>query len=197
MQDGRLARSEVSKKAILNAATSIVATDGLSCLTHRAVAATAGVSHALVTYHFATAVALRQAVFGHTIDRLTGELELLLADLHDSSQVPRMGSDLAVRMVTDLRAETLTAYELMLAASRDPDLRPVAVALTDRIADLLEPVAGDRDRAKAASLALLGNVLASMATEADHDLQAFRAGIMQLIDHFDPTAVVTPASIRG
>lgn len=185
-QDGRLARSEASKKAILNAATSIVETSGLSSLTHRAVAAAAGVSHALVTYHFATAAALRLATFDHAIVRLTGELELLLADLPDPSGVPRMGSDLAVRMVTDLRAEAFTAYELLLAASRDPELRPVALGLTDRIADLLEPVAGSRDRAKAASIALLGNVLASMAIGADLELEAFRADLVLLIDHFDP-----------
>jgi hypothetical protein len=97
-----------------------------------------------------------------------------------------MGSDLAVLMVTDLRAETLTTYELMLAASRDPELRPLALALTDRIADLLEAVTGDRYRAKAASIALLGNVLAGLATGADHDLPALRADIGHLIENFDP-----------
>jgi len=186
IQDGRVTRGEASKKAILRAAVSIVAAQGLSDLTHRAVAAAAGVSHALVTYHFATAAALRRATFGHSIDRLTDELEALLEDLHDPSDVPRMGSDLAVLMVTDLRAETLATYELMLAASRDPELRPLALALTDRIADLLEAVAGDRDRAKAASIALLGNVLASLATGADDDLPALRAGVGHLIENFDP-----------
>lgn len=186
MQDGRLTRSEASKKAILNAAISIVETAGLSCLTHRGVAAAAGVSHALVTYHFATAAALRRATFGHANDRLTGELSLLLADLQDPTGVPRMGSEFAVRMVTGLRAEAFTTYELLLAASRDPELQPIAIALIDGIADLLEPATGDRERAKSASIALLGNVLASMATGMDHDLEAFRVGVGQLIDHFDP-----------
>lgn len=185
-QDGRAARSAASKKAILSAATTIVASHGLSGLTHRAAAAGAGVSDALVTYHFPTAAALRQATFAHTTDRLVCELERLLAQMNDPGEVPQMAGDLAVRMVTDLRAETFTTYELMLAASRDPDLRPHALALTDRVADLLEPVAEDRGRAKAASIALLGNVLTSMATGADHDLSAFRTGVAELIDHFDP-----------
>lgn len=185
-QDGRTARSEASKQAILTAATAVVADNGLSGLTHRAVAAVAGVSHALVTYQFATAAALRQATFGNAIDHLTSELGLLVAEMHDRSETPWMGGELAVRLATDLRAETLTTHELLLAASRNPELRPVAQSLVDRIADLLEPLTDDRERAEAASTALLGSVIAGMAVGADQDLDAFRSGVEHLVDLFDP-----------
>ena len=184
--DGRTARSLASKAAILAAATRIVAAEGLSALTHRAVATTAGVSHALVTYHFDTALALRAATFTHAVGRLIGGLEELLVELPDPADIPRVGTALALRMTTDLRDETLTTYELMLAASRNPELRPLAEGLTEQVADLLEPAARNRERAVSASTTLLGSVLASMATGADRDQAAFQAAITTLIDRFAP-----------
>lgn len=50
--DGRRRRGDASRRAILDAATSVIVTDGVDRLTHRAVAAVAGMSAARVSYHF-------------------------------------------------------------------------------------------------------------------------------------------------
>ena len=52
--DGRRRRGDASRRQILDAATRLIAADGVATLTHRSVAAEAGVSVARVAYHFST-----------------------------------------------------------------------------------------------------------------------------------------------
>src|SRR5258707_3950570 len=59
--DGRRARGVASRQAILDATVRVIAAGGLTSVTHRAVAAEAGVSTALTTYHYATLDDLLQA----------------------------------------------------------------------------------------------------------------------------------------
>lgn len=50
--DGRRVRGDASRRAILDAATEVIAAQGPAALTHRAVARAAGVPLARVAYHF-------------------------------------------------------------------------------------------------------------------------------------------------
>ena len=52
--DGRRRRGEASRRALLDAATSVIAADGMAALTYRAVAEAAQVPLARVAYHFPT-----------------------------------------------------------------------------------------------------------------------------------------------
>ncbi|MCL2453942.1 MAG: TetR family transcriptional regulator [Micrococcales bacterium] len=190
--DGRLARGEASRAAMLAAATRVVAYQGIQALTHRAVAAEAGVSHARVAYHFASAADLRQATLSAAGDRIVDQLGALMppADAEprtlDPMRVPEGAAQLAVHMVTDLRDETTTLYTLMAEATRDEGLRTAVGAITDRIADLVEPLSGSRELATTAAAALLGTVLVAMAEGVDQDPEAVRAQAASLVEHFDP-----------
>jgi len=184
--DGRLARGEASRTSMLTAATAIVARRGVGALTHRAVAAEAGVSHALVTYHFSTADSLRRAALLHAGGRLTDRLTELMGDAPDPAQVPAIVGDLAVTMVTDLRDETITLYELMAQATRDPDLHETLSEIICRIADLVEPLSGSHTLAATASTALLGTILTAMALGRDQDLEVLRTQIVALVERFNP-----------
>ncbi|MCL2424350.1 MAG: TetR family transcriptional regulator, partial [Micrococcales bacterium] len=112
--DGRLARGEASRAAMLTAATRVVASQGIQALTHRAVAAEAKVSHARVAYHFASVADLRQATLSQAGNRIVDQLGTLmpLVDAEpramDPTRVPEGAAQLAVHMVTDLRDETTT-----------------------------------------------------------------------------------------
>jgi DNA-binding transcriptional regulator YbjK len=186
VSDGRLVRGEASKKAILSAATRVVAGSGVSALTHRTVAEQARVSHSLVTYHFSSAADLRRAVFTHAGDRLATALERLIAERPSPHDVPQVAATLAVSMVGDLRDENITCYEMVLAAIRDPGLRPTARAFGRRLAVLLEPQAQGQERASAASSAVLGYIMTAMALGEDADLATFRDGVVRFVEHFDP-----------
>ena len=184
--DGRLARGEATRASLLDAATTIVARRGVEALTHRAVATEAGVSHALVAYHFPTADRLRRATLAHAGDRLTNRLAELLSDSPDPAGVPDVAGDLAVTMVTDLRDESVTLYELMAQATRDPELHSTLDDLICRIADLIEPLSGDHRLAATAATALLGVILTAMAMGRDQYVDILRAQVVALVERFDP-----------
>jgi DNA-binding transcriptional regulator YbjK len=59
--DGHLSRGTARKALLLDAAVRIVAEFGTNALTHRAVAKSAQVSLASITYHFPSSEALRSA----------------------------------------------------------------------------------------------------------------------------------------
>lgn len=184
--DGRRARGEASRQAILSAATHIVAHDGIPALTHRIVAERAGVSHALVTYHFSGVVDLRRAVFSHAGHRLAVVLEDLLVELPDPQDVPQVVATLAVRMAGDLRQETLTCFAMMLDATRDAELRPAVQAFVHQVAALVEAQSRGQERAQVAAAAVLGYLLTAMALGEDSDPAALRDGVISLVEHFDP-----------
>ena len=184
--DGRLARGEASRAAMLAAATEIVATEGIQGLTHRAVAARIAVPHATVVYHFPLVSELRQATLLQAGSKVVGCLAELIEETPDPARVPQIAADLAVLMVTTLRNETVTLYELLAQATRDDQLRPAVELVNGRIADLIEPLSGSRALASTAAASLLGLVLLAMAAGADQDQEALRRQVAALIEHFDP-----------
>lgn len=184
--DGRLARGEASRAVMLEAASQIIATEGIQALTHRAVATQIRVSHALVVYHFASVTELRQATLLEAGRRIVDRLAELLGANADPAQVPALAAKLAVEMVTSLRNQTVTLFALMAQATRDEGLRPAVEQVTVRIADLIEPLSGYRKLANNAASALLGLVLAAMAEGHDKQLETFRDQVIDLVEHFDP-----------
>ena len=171
---------------MLAAATRIVATDGIQALTHRAVAAAIGVPHARVVYHFTSVADLRQATLLQAGHRIVDHLADLIDGNPDPAQVPALAAELAVGVVTVLRDETVTLYALMAQATRDQNLRPAVDEVNARIADLIEPLSGDRSLASMAAAALLGVVLVAMAEGGDADPEELRAQVTGLVTHFDP-----------
>ena len=184
--DGRLARGEASRGAMLAAAILIVATEGIQALTHRAVAARIGVSHARVVYHFASVADLRHATLLQAGTAMIDQLAQLMNRRYDPALVPGIAADLAVAMVTKLRNETVTLYTLMTQATRDEHLRPAVSEVNKRIADLIEPLSGNRELASAAASALLGLILEVMAEGRDVEPATVRAQVVGLIEYFDP-----------
>lgn len=184
--DGRLARGEASRTAMLQAATRVVAASGIQALTHRAVAAELGVSHARVVYHFTSVADLRRATLAQAGGRIIDQLAHLMGGSPDPASVPRVAGRLAVGMVTALRDETVALYALMAEATRDEHLRATMDEITHRIASLVEPLSGSRDRASTAASALLGLILVVMAEGRDASPEAVYAQAVGLVEHFDP-----------
>lgn len=109
---------------ILDAAVRIIARDGLSGLTHRAVAQEAGIPEGSMTFYFRQRADLVRAAFKHLAARQLKSLEEV------SRKV--VGSDLAdivdplVAMVEEELGDALSKIaevELILAVARDPELQ--------------------------------------------------------------------------
>lgn len=149
MTDGRRVRGELRRAALLEAVLAIVETDGVAGVTHRAVAAKAGVSLASTTYHFATLDDLLVAALTESCAAFTADLNSRLDEL-----AAEPGDDLAdalydlLRQCLDAgRGRTLAEYELYLLAARRPALRAAAAAWLDPLTAFAERLTGDHGRA--------------------------------------------------
>jgi TetR/AcrR family transcriptional regulator, regulator of biofilm formation and stress response len=133
---GRGPTDHARRERIARAAIAVVAERGVEGVTHRAVAAAAGVPLGSTTYHFATlddllAVALRTAAEDN-IERLR-EWE---QDLPRDADLAAVLTDLLMRGLTEERPQTVVGYELYVAALHRPQLRSASTAWDEALAEL-------------------------------------------------------------
>ena len=133
---GRGPTDPARRKKIAEAAIAVVAERGVEGVTHRAVAAAAGVPLGSTTYHFATlddllVVALRTAA------------EDSVARLRDWDRALPAGADLAAALadlvvsgLAEDRARTVVEYELYVAALHRAPLRSPGMAWDDALVEL-------------------------------------------------------------
>jgi DNA-binding transcriptional regulator YbjK len=113
---------------IADAAIAVVAERGVAGLTHRAVAARAGVPLGSTTYYFATLDDLLGVALSRAAQRNAARLRAWEADLGADVDLPAALADLMVRALTDERPQTLAEYELYVAALHRPSLREASAA---------------------------------------------------------------------
>jgi DNA-binding transcriptional regulator YbjK len=135
--DGRRARGARRRDEIVEATLRVIERDGVTGVTHRSVAAEAGVPTTSTTYHFASLDDLLVAT-------LTTSAQGMAADIRDSiesSRIKGASPALAVaRMLAEAvgpnRGRTMAAYELYLLSARRPTLRPAARRWLDVLSSL-------------------------------------------------------------
>ena len=114
---------------ILDATLRLIGERGLQAVTHRAVAAEAGVSTGSIAYHFASREALLAATLDYAGRREIAALDELALTLQASAfdtdaWVDGLAATLAGRIEAD-RPGQVALYELLLASARDPSVRAV------------------------------------------------------------------------
>jgi DNA-binding transcriptional regulator YbjK len=122
-------RAQRRRLAILEAALRLIGREGRQALTHRAVAAEAGVPLGATTYYFDSrddllAQALRH-VAGQGIDNFEGMRDALLAAGSPKALAKVLLDNVAV--AAEDRTAFIAEYELWLEAGRDPELREPAI----------------------------------------------------------------------
>lgn len=148
---------EGRRRAIIEAAAEIIVTRGPSALTHRAVAAEAGVSLGSTTQYFASLDELREAALedlAHEIERLLLELE---ESLDTGASLPEVLARDTYEFLSNERAVRADVALLAIGVT-EPDLRALALMWTDRLIEILSPRVGS-DRALAIALCLDGATL--------------------------------------
>jgi len=117
--DGRRQRGDVSRRALLDAASRVIVDEGVAALTYRAVAEAAGVPLARVSYHFATVDDLMEAAATQYLEafdeRLRASAERALAGRRSIVEVV---TDYLHELVTDGSGEFLAMVEVRLALHR-------------------------------------------------------------------------------
>jgi len=125
-------RNEQRRRRILDATVQIIGREGPGAVTHRAVAAEAGVPLAATTYYFASKAALLDEAFTVSMESDLVELEVLARSMAQSPvSVEGFARSIGRFLVTQLRYRrtmVVAQYELTLEAARDAALGSAARA---------------------------------------------------------------------
>ncbi len=153
-------RSRLRRDELLAAAIDLFAEGGSRAITHRAVAARAGLPPATTTYYFESIDELIREALGAHIDQWSRDLESLAA-ANGSANASLDDAGALISRIFAIRGPDVAALELtiFLAAARVPELRDNAArsmqALEDLATKLLERVGVTEPRALAASIVTL------------------------------------------
>ena len=182
----RQERSTRRREQLLQASIALLSESGVSALTHRAVAARAGLPASSTGYYFPTIQELVDA----TVDAYT---ERGLADVVAAASVsfcPGMTNDqvldtLTLALINAPRGLQMSILDLYLQASRQPELQPLASRVSellewvvDRVLDLIG-VKEKGDTARNVRAYAMGFLLARLSHPNDEaDPQRLRDGLV-------------------
>jgi len=124
----------MSRERILDAAVNRIAADGIDAVRIARIAMDAGVSTALVHYHFATREALLAEALTHSFDR-AGDTRTVDAAGGPALQRLRDMVDQCLPLPGAQERDWMLWVELWLRAVRHPELRPTAAQLYARMHD--------------------------------------------------------------
>lgn len=174
--DGRRAKGERRRRAILDAALRVVERDGVAGVSHRAIAREAEVPAASIAYYFAGIDDLLVATLLESVDLLVADIgrmrERAPADQRAWARIIAENIEL---MIGPRRGRTIAEYELYLLAARRPALRPAARRWIE--------VAGEVDELRHVDS---GVVKALFATVDGLLMQALIAEEPQGVEDFEP-----------
>ncbi|SDF57478.1 transcriptional regulator, TetR family [Lentzea fradiae] len=163
--DGRKARGEKKRRAIVEATLRVIERDGISGVTHRSVAREAGVPTTAPTYYFATLDDLLIATLLWTAEAVCDDMLRIVA----SGGTAREIAEVIARSVDENRGRTLAEYELYLLAGRRPELRAAARRWLDLAVETVRPADPVAFRALLAAVdgLLIQGLIADVAPNGD------------------------------
>jgi AcrR family transcriptional regulator len=122
----------VSRERILDAAIARIASDGIDDVRIARIAMDAGVSTALVHYHFATREALLAEALEHSFER-AGDTRTAATGEPESVERLRDMVEQCLPLPGEQEQDWVLWVELWLRAVRHPELRPTAARLYERM----------------------------------------------------------------
>jgi TetR/AcrR family transcriptional regulator, regulator of biofilm formation and stress response len=171
---------EGRRRAIVQAAVQAIAEVGVGQVTHRLIAARAGVPLGSTTYYFPTLDDLVSAALREATESARAGLSVWVEELSASEDLADTFVDLARRYLAD-RERALLEYELCLAATRTPQLRPVARLWYDGVRGVCARFAGSPERGFALAALVDGALLQALVTGDDLDADGLHAGVEALV----------------
>jgi len=191
MTAARQRKTSERERPLMEATLRIIGRTGLDGVTHRAVAAEAGMSVGAVTHHFETRDVLVDAALRFALTREVGRLRALAFSLQNKAfdveaWIEQLVSWYARELST--HAEThIACYEAFLAAARGARHRPIVVEWFEtwrQSAELALRAAGSREPRHHAELfisALIGIVLQQLAAPRRGFRREAKAALLQLV----------------
>ncbi len=180
------------ERPVMEATLRIIGRKGIDGVTHRAVAAEAGMSLGAVTHHFQTRDVLVEAALRFALTREVGRLRALSLSLQNKAFEVETWIDALVdwySMELKTQPEThIACYEAFMAAARSERHRAIVVEWFEtwrQSAELALRAAGSSEPRRHAELfvsALIGIVLQQLAVPRRNFRQEARTALLQLID---------------
>lgn len=143
---------------LVDTALSLMLTKGVQGVSHRAVAAEAGVPLGSTTYYFRDLDALLMASIERLTQRRQIELDAWSADIASLDALITGLAELIVTRLTCERQETMLSYELYFLALRHPAFRFHSEASTQVLRDAIQRFA-DEDTTRALTALVDGLVI--------------------------------------
>jgi DNA-binding transcriptional regulator YbjK len=178
------------ERPLMEATLRIIGRGGIDGVTHRAVAAEAGLSVGAVTHHFATRDALVDAALRFALAREVGRLRALALSLQGKAfDLEAWIEQLTGWYAQELKAQAevhIACYEAFLAAARDERYREIVTqwfATWRQSAELALRAAGSTTPRRHAELfvsALIGILLQQLAAPRRSFRQDMRAALSEL-----------------
>ena len=176
------------KDRILDAAIEVIAEHGVAGATHRMIAAAADVPLGSLTYHFTSLEDLRAQAFARLSHRLSRAYEAHFRGVHTHVQLVDAVTDLVHGDAGADSAEWAVAYELYLAALRDPSLREVTETWMRTSRSVLERFT-DPDTARGLDALIEGLIMHRMLSTAPAERARTREAVTRALT---PVAATTP-----
>ena len=187
---------EGRRRAIIDAASALIVEHGAAALTHRAVAARAGVPLGSTTQYFSSIDELREQALQELADEIDESLARMEPALDQILTRPELALAETIDFLTDRRA-VLADIALMTTAATDPRLRALALRWTERLIEMLTARIG-AERATAIAVLLDGATMHAGLHEeplsVDQLGRILRTLVTMPVDGEDPGPDLTPDS---
>jgi len=164
----------------VHAAVAEIAEVGIGQVTHRRIAARAGVPLGSTTYYFPTLDDLVSAALRAATETARAQLEAWADELLANEDLAATFVELCRGYLAD-REQALLEYELCLAATRTARLRPVAQLWIDGLRGICARFAGGPERGFALAALVDGVLLEALVTGDELDADGLRAGVEALV----------------
>jgi DNA-binding transcriptional regulator YbjK len=170
---------EARRREIVTAAAELIVEVGADGLTHRMVAARAGVPLGATTQYFDTLDDLRSAAVRELADEIDSRLEGVRIALDRRGVSPAVIADLIADGLEDARA-VKADRAVVTAAVHDPRLRELARHLSEQLVAFLQPTYGV-ERATAATIFIDGVMWSTQIRDTSPDRRFIETVLTQIL----------------
>ncbi len=178
--DGRRAKGELRRRALIEATVRVIARDGAGGVTHRTVAKEAGLPTTATTYYFDSIDALLTAALTSCMEEDSARIERLAEEPGDAAE--------RLRTLAGLMAELLTApghllaeFEMYLLAARRPEQRAATRRWQEALAAFARQLTDDPVRVKLFARAYDGLLLQGLLADEPPTAGEFEEMLRELL----------------
>lgn len=181
---------EARRLDIIAAAAELIVEVGADAITHRMIAARAGVPLGATTQHFATLDDVRTAALHFLSAELDANFAAIKAALDERGVGPAAIAELLSQVLVDARA-VQADRAVVTAAVHDPRVRELARRASAHLVEFLSPAYGV-DRATAAAVFIDGVMWNAQINDAPLDIRLIETALTGLL--CDPVSLPSASS---